>query len=173
MADRFGERPPCEFWWLERFRAIASALEMTNTGGLAGVELHIRQLGWTPAGLWPHKAGPADFADPTDNEMVLFKAAEKGDEKKALELKKWLQQISEPCVQCCGGRVSCFGRFTRAKLQIKCVKGSPPDKQGSASTRVPVRVRNASGSSAVRRRMVAKSTAHITIEELTTFYYAS
>jgi transcription-repair coupling factor (superfamily II helicase) len=99
MTDRFGE-PPAEvrvLVALEKIRALASALEIDEIlEDSRGVRIRISGNSRVdPKKIVALlKKDRRISLDPTDNEMVLFKPAEKGDEKKLLELKKWLQQIS-------------------------------------------------------------------------------
>jgi len=99
MADRFGE-PPAQvrvLVALEKIRALASALEIDEIlEDSRGVRVRISGNSRVDPGriVALIKRDRRISLDPTDNEMVLFRPAEKGDEKKLLELKKWLQQIS-------------------------------------------------------------------------------
>ncbi|MCU0844934.1 MAG: transcription-repair coupling factor [Spirochaetes bacterium] len=99
MTDRFGE-PPAEvrvLVALEKIRALASALEIDEIlEDSRGVRIRISGNSRVdPKKIVALiKKDRRISLDPSDSEMVLFKPAERGDEKKLLELKKWLQQIS-------------------------------------------------------------------------------
>jgi len=99
MADRFGP-PPAEvrvLVALEKIRALASALEIDEIlEDSRGVRLRISGNSRVDPGkiVALIRRDRRISLDPSDNEMVLFKPTEKGDEKKLVELKKWLQQIS-------------------------------------------------------------------------------
>ncbi len=99
MTDRFGE-PPAEvrvLLALEKIRALASALEIDEIlEDSRGVRIRISGNSRVdPKKIVPLiKKDRRISLDPSDNEMVLFRPDEKGDEKKLTELKKWLQQIS-------------------------------------------------------------------------------
>jgi len=82
---------------LEKIRALASALEIDEIlEDSRGVRLRISGNSRVDPGkiVALIRRDRRISLDPSDNEMVLFKPTEKGDEKKLVELKKWLQQIS-------------------------------------------------------------------------------
>jgi len=99
MTDRFGE-PPAEvrvLVALEKIRALASALEIDEIlEDSRGVRIRISGNSRVdPKKIVAIiKKDRRISLDPSDSEMVLFKPAERVDEKKLLEIKKWLQQIS-------------------------------------------------------------------------------
>ncbi len=99
ITDRFGP-PPSQvriLVELEKIRAIASSLEIDEIlEESRGIKVHISRDSRADRKkiVTMLKKDPRLSVDPANNEVLLLKPAEKSDEKKLQELKKWLQQIS-------------------------------------------------------------------------------
>jgi len=99
LADRFGA-PPAEvriLLELEKIRAIASGLEIDEIlEESRGIKIRISADSRADVKkiVAKLKKDRRLSMDPSDNEVLIFRPAETEDEKKLLELKKWLQQIS-------------------------------------------------------------------------------